>query len=166
MFVKCKSWFVRISLCKSFLVHNMATKKIIAICQSWGEFETDKDGSLTYKGGEAYAVDLDQKTKLNDFKQDLAETFHYSVDGMLIKYFLPGNNKTLITISKDKDLKRMLNFFGDFDQVEVFVMTEEVVAPIVSNLPTSRYLSFAWLNEYLFICMLPMSTASGSVCPQ
>ena len=117
----------------------MATKKIIAICQSWGEFETDKDGSLTYKGGEAYAVDLDQKTKLNDFKQDLAETFRYSVDGMLIKYFLPGNNKTLITISKDKDLKRMLNFFGDFDQVEVFVMTEEVVAPIVSNLPTSRY---------------------------
>ncbi|XP_057476373.1 uncharacterized protein LOC130764252 [Actinidia eriantha] len=138
----------------------MATKKIIAICQSWGEFETDKDGSLTYKGGEAYAVDLDQKTKLNDFKQDLAETFHYSADSMLIKYFLPGNNKTLITISKDKDLKRMLNFFGDFDQVEVFVMTEEVVAPIVSNLPTSRS-SRTTMSDAVIPVAVPVDTMNA-----
>ncbi|XP_058209324.1 uncharacterized protein LOC131322142 isoform X2 [Rhododendron vialii] len=116
----------------------MAMKKIIAICQSWGEFETSKDGSMTYKGGEAYAMDLDQQTKLSDFKQELAETFHYSVDSMLIKYFLPANKKTLITISKEKDLKRMVNFFMDSDQVEVFVMTEEGVTPNVSNLPASR----------------------------
>lgn len=132
----------------------MATKKIIAICQSWGEFETSKDGSMAYKGGEAYAMDLDQQTKLSDFKQELAETFHYSVDSMLIKYFLPANKKTLITISKEKDLKRMVNFFMDSDQVEVFVMTEEGVTPNVSNLPASRYLALAWLNLLLIRCMM------------
>ncbi|XP_052207358.1 uncharacterized protein LOC127811488 isoform X2 [Diospyros lotus] len=116
----------------------MATKKIIAICQSGGEFETNKDGSLSYNGGDAYALDLDQQTQLSDFKQELAETFHCRVEGMLIKYFLPGNKKTLITISKDKDLKRMVNFFGDSDQVEIFIMTEERVARNVSNMPASR----------------------------
>ncbi|KAG8370597.1 hypothetical protein BUALT_Bualt14G0133600 [Buddleja alternifolia] len=117
----------------------MATKKIIAICQSGGEFVTNKDdGSLFYTGGEAYALDLDQKTPLKDFKYELAETFQCSVDVMTIKYFLPGNKKTLITISKDKDLKRMINFFKDSDQVEVFVIAEEAAARNVSNMPASR----------------------------
>ncbi|XP_059632040.1 uncharacterized protein LOC132274717 isoform X2 [Cornus florida] len=116
----------------------MATKKIIAICQSGGEFVANKDGSLSYNGGEAYALDLDEQTLLNDFKQELAETFHSGVDGMLIKYFLPGNKKTLITISKDKDLKRMVNFFQNADQVEVFVISEEGAARNISNMPASR----------------------------
>ncbi|EYU31645.1 hypothetical protein MIMGU_mgv1a001707mg [Erythranthe guttata] len=119
----------------------MATKKIIAICQSGGEFETNKDdGSLFYTGGEAYALDLDHKTQLKDFKRELAETFQFRAAALSIKYFLPGNRKTLITISKDKDLKRMVNFFKDTDQVEVFVVAEEVdvAAPNVSNMPASR----------------------------
>lgn len=116
----------------------MASKKIIAICQSGGEFQANKDGSLSYNGGEAYAVDLDEDAQLSEFKQDLAETYRCSIDGMLIKYFLPGNKKTLITISKDKDLKRMVNFFKDSDQVEVFVMSEEGGAALnVSNMPAS-----------------------------
>ncbi|KAL0388946.1 UNVERIFIED_CONTAM: hypothetical protein Sradi_2776400 [Sesamum radiatum] len=57
---------------------------------------------------------------------------------MAIKYFLPGNRKTLITISKDKDLKRMVNFFKDSDQVEVFVIAEEAAARNLSNMPASR----------------------------
>ncbi|KAL0376299.1 UNVERIFIED_CONTAM: hypothetical protein Scaly_0747500 [Sesamum calycinum] len=78
----------------------------------WREFLTNKDdGSLFYTGGEAYALDLDHQTQLKDFKHELAETFQCSADAMAIKYFLPGNRKTLITISKDKDLKRMVNFF-------------------------------------------------------
>lgn len=117
----------------------MSAKKIIAICQSGGEFQTEKDGSMSYSGGEAYAVDLDIDTQVIDFKQDLAETFGYSVDNMLIKYFLPGNKKTLIMISKDKDLKRMINFFADTDQVDVFVMPNESgrVAPNLSNMPAT-----------------------------
>ncbi|CAK9170131.1 unnamed protein product [Ilex paraguariensis] len=117
----------------------MASKKIIAICQSGGEFVPNKDdGSLSYNGGEAYALDLDPQAQLSDFKQELAETFQCSVHGMSIKYFLPGNKKTLITISKDKDLKRMINFFKDSDQVEVFIIAEEAAARNVSNMPASR----------------------------
>lgn len=112
------------------------TKKIIAICQSGGEFVSNKDDeSLYYAGGEAYALDMDQHTQLKDFKHELAETFQCSVDGMAIKYFLPGNRKTLISISKDKDLHRMVNFFKESDQVEVFVFA---AAQNVSNMPASR----------------------------
>ncbi|XP_031285780.1 uncharacterized protein LOC116144482 isoform X1 [Pistacia vera] len=116
----------------------MATKKIIAICQSGGEFVTNKDGSLTYNGGEAYAIDIDQQTELSDFKAEVAEMFNCSVDTMSIKYFLPGNKKTLISISKDKDFKRMLNFLGDTVTVDLFILSEEAAARNVSNMPASR----------------------------
>ncbi|XP_055811163.1 uncharacterized protein LOC129880923 isoform X2 [Solanum dulcamara] len=117
----------------------MAAKKIIAICQSGGEFVTsNEDGSLSYTGGNAYAVDIDENTKVDAFKQELTDTFKFNVDGMTIKYFLPGNKKTLITVSKDKDLQRMVKFFKDSEQVEVFVVAEGVVAPNVSNMPASR----------------------------
>ncbi|CAI9770963.1 unnamed protein product [Fraxinus pennsylvanica] len=113
----------------------MEAKKIIAICQSGGEFVTNKDdGSLSYTGGEAYALGIDEQTQLKDFKQELSENFQCNVDGMTIKYFLPGNRKTLITISKHKDLQRMLNFFKDSDQVEVFVAGPQNVP----NMPASR----------------------------
>ncbi|KAK9287798.1 hypothetical protein L1049_016238 [Liquidambar formosana] len=116
----------------------MAAKKIIAICQSGGEFVTNKDGSLLYNGGEAYAIDVDQETQLDDFKQEVGEMFNCSTDSMSIKYFLPGNKKTLITISKDKDLKRMISFLGDSVTVDVFIMSEEGAARNVSNMPASR----------------------------
>lgn len=116
----------------------MAAKKVIAICQSGGDFVTDKDGSLTYSGGDAYAVDIDQKTLLSDFKSEIAEMFNCSADTMSLKYFLPNNKKTLITISKDKDLQRMVNFLGDSVSVDVFIMSEETAARNTSNMPASR----------------------------
>ncbi|KAF5464883.1 hypothetical protein F2P56_014926 [Juglans regia] len=119
-------------------VKAIEVKKIIAICQSGGEFVTNKDGSLSYSGGEAFAIDIDQHTQLNDFKSEIAEMFDFSVDNMIIKYFLPGNKKTLITISKDKDLQRMVNFLGDSVTVDVFIMPEEAAARNVSNMPASR----------------------------
>lgn len=116
----------------------MAAKKIIAICQSGGEFVTNKDGSLSYSGGEAYAIDIDEQTQLNDFKSEIADMFNCSADTMIIKYFLPGNKKTLITISKDKDLQRMVNFIGDSVTVDVFIMSEEAAARNLSIMPCSR----------------------------
>ncbi|KAK6790149.1 hypothetical protein RDI58_013949 [Solanum bulbocastanum] len=116
----------------------MAAKRIIAICQSGGEFVTNnEDGSLSYTGGNAHAVDIDENTNVDAFKQELTDTFKFNVDGMAIKYFLRGNKKTLITVSKDKDLQRMVNFFKDSEQVEVFVVAEGVGAPNVSNMPAS-----------------------------
>ncbi|XP_054806413.1 uncharacterized protein LOC129309081 isoform X2 [Prosopis cineraria] len=116
----------------------MATKKVIAICQSGGEFVTNRDGSLSYNGGEAYAIDIDSTTQLSDFKSEVAETFNFNVDTMIIKYFLPGNKKTLITVSKDKDLQRMINFLGDSASVDVFIISEEAEAQNTSNMPRSR----------------------------
>lgn len=138
----------------------MSTKKIIAICQSGGEFLLERNGSMSYSGGEAYAVDLDTETSVADFKQDLADTFGYSVDNMLIKYFLPGNRKTLIMISKDKDLKRMINFFADSDQVDVFVMPQDggTGALIVSNMPASRS-SRTTVSETAVLASSPVVTS-------
>lgn len=112
---------------------------MIAICQSGGEFVADKDGALSYAGGEAYAIDIDQQTRLDDFRAEVAEMFGCgAADAMTIKYFLPGNKRTLITISKDKDLQRMVSFLGDSGTVDVFVMSEEAAAGNLSNMPASR----------------------------
>ncbi|CAN4107109.1 unnamed protein product [Withania somnifera] len=109
----------------------MAVKKIIAICQSGGKFVmNNEDGSLSYIGGNTYAVDIDENTNV-----------HFNVDGMTIMYFLPGIKKTLITVSKDKDLQCMLNFFKEFEQLEVFVVAEGAVATDVSNMPASSLLN-------------------------
>lgn len=98
----------------------------------------NKDGFLCYNGGEAYAIDIDQQTNLDDFRTEIAEMFSCSIDTMSIKYFLPGNKKTLISISKDKDLKRMINFLKDSITVDVFIMPEEAVARNLSHMPASR----------------------------
>ncbi|KAK9292920.1 hypothetical protein L1049_020901 [Liquidambar formosana] len=116
----------------------MEGKKIIAICQSGGEFETNKDGSLSYRGGDAHAIDIDDQMKFNEFKTEVAEMFNCTISTMSIKYFLPKNKKTLITISNDKDLKRMIKFHGDSVTADIYVTTEEIVTPDVSNMPGSR----------------------------
>ncbi|KAL9233448.1 hypothetical protein vseg_008448 [Gypsophila vaccaria] len=116
----------------------MAGKKVIAICQSGGEFERGGDGIMTYKGGDAHAIDIDDEMKFGAFKMEVAEMFNWATDAMSIKYFLPGNKKTLITVSNDKDLMRMIKFHDDCATVDVYVTVEEVAVPEVSNMPASR----------------------------
>ncbi|KAL0364895.1 UNVERIFIED_CONTAM: hypothetical protein Sangu_0587100 [Sesamum angustifolium] len=116
----------------------MAEKKVIVICQSGGKFETSTDGILSYEGGDAHAMEVDNKMKFKDFKLEVAEMFNCNLATMSIKYFLPGNKKTLISISNDKDLKRMIKFHNDSDTAEVYVVTEEIVAPEASYMPGSR----------------------------
>ncbi|KAL0454574.1 UNVERIFIED_CONTAM: hypothetical protein Slati_0796600 [Sesamum latifolium] len=116
----------------------MVGKKVIAICQSGGEFETNEDGILSYSGGDAHAMEIDEKMKFTDFKLEVAEMFNCNVGTMAIKYFLPGNKKTLISISNDKDLKLMIKFHDDSETAEIYVMSEEVAAPDVSHMPGSR----------------------------
>ncbi|XP_030539957.2 uncharacterized protein LOC115747803 isoform X2 [Rhodamnia argentea] len=136
----------------------MAAKKVIAICQSGGEFVADQDGTLSYNGGEAYAIDIDQQTQLNDFRAEVAEMFNCGADAMTIKYFLPGNKKTLITISKDKDLQRMVSFLGDSGTVDVFVMSEEAAARNLSNMPASRS-SRTTVSEQVVPLVVPVDAA-------
>ncbi|KAJ0439520.1 putative PB1 domain-containing protein [Helianthus annuus] len=111
------------------------SKKMIAICHYGGEFETYEDGLMSYSGGEAYAVDLEVDMQLSGFKQEVAETIDSSVDGMLVKYFLPGNKKNLITVSKDKDFHRMVNYYKEADQFEVFILKE---SPPAKKKPVHR----------------------------
>ncbi|KAL3538350.1 hypothetical protein ACH5RR_001716 [Cinchona calisaya] len=115
----------------------MTGKKVIAICQSGGEFETDEDGFLNYKGGDAHAMEIDDKMKYKNFKTEVAEMFNCNLGTMIVKYFLPSNKKTLITISNEKDLKNMIKFHADSETAEIFVMTE-VVVPDASQMPGSR----------------------------
>ncbi|KAJ6725475.1 POLYPROTEIN putative-RELATED [Salix purpurea] len=136
----------------------MAAKKIIAICQSGGEFVTNIDGSLSYNGGDAYAIDIDHQTLLSDFKSEVAELFNCSADIMSIKYFLPGNRRTLITISKDKDLQRMVNFLGDSSTVDVFLLLKDVAACNVSNISASRS-SRTTVSEAVIPCEAPIDVA-------
>lgn len=116
----------------------MDGKKVIAICQSGGEFVMDNDGSLSYRGGDAHAMEIDDQMKYEDFKKEVAEMFNSDQGVMTIKYFLPGNKKTLITISNDKDLDRMMKFHGNSNTTDIYVLTEEVVAPDASDTPASR----------------------------
>ncbi len=116
----------------------MAGKKIIAIIQSGGEFETNKDGSLSYRGGDAHAREIDENMEYKDFKREVAEVFNCNHGTMSIKYFLPGNKKTLITISDDKDLNCMIKLHADSTTADIYVITEDVVAARVSNVSASR----------------------------
>ncbi|CAL5402006.1 unnamed protein product [Camellia sinensis] len=142
----------------------MAGKKVIAICQSGGEFETNNDGSLSYRGGDAHAMEIDEHMKYNDFKMEVAEMFNSNVGTMSIKYFLPGNKKTLITISNDKDLERMIKFHGESNSTDIYVLTEDVVAPDFSNMSASRS-SRTTLSEAGVLIDAPLSVVDDTTQP-
>ncbi|XP_057460005.1 uncharacterized protein LOC130750422 isoform X3 [Actinidia eriantha] len=103
----------------------MAKGKLILICQSGGEFVKNDDGSLKYDGGEAQAVNVNSDTLFADLKLKLAETCNLEYKSVSFKYFLPGNTRTLITLSNDRDLKRMLDFHGNSVTADIFVMGKE-----------------------------------------
>ncbi|KAG1338944.1 hypothetical protein COCNU_04G012500 [Cocos nucifera] len=107
---------------KRALYLRMARRKILAICQSGGEFVTHSDGSMSYSGGEAHAIDIDHEMMLHDLKSEISGMFNCDADSFSIKYFLPNNKRTLITVSNDKDLKRMVDFHADSDTTDVYVL--------------------------------------------
>ncbi|XP_066387153.1 uncharacterized protein [Miscanthus floridulus] len=96
---------------------------VVAICQYGGEFTSGPNGNLTYKGGEAHAVDVTRDMPLESFKDEVSKVFHVDVTDMSLKYFLPNNYRTLITISCDRDLQRMVDFTISAAQVEVFLIS-------------------------------------------
>ncbi|GJN20270.1 hypothetical protein PR202_gb07625 [Eleusine coracana subsp. coracana] len=96
---------------------------VVAICQYGGEFTSGPNGNLIYKGGEAHAVDVTRDMSLESFKDEVSKVFHLDVTDMSLKYFLPNNNRTLITISCDRDLQRMVDFTTNAAQVEVFLIS-------------------------------------------
>ncbi|KAK8581393.1 hypothetical protein V6N13_144420 [Hibiscus sabdariffa] len=108
------------SLCKG-----MAKRKLIVISRSGGKFTLSDDGSLSYCGEEAHAISINTESKFDELKAEVAEMWNYDPDSLTIKYFLPHNNKTLITVSNDKDLQHLLDFHGNSATVDVYVLTNE-----------------------------------------
>lgn len=102
----------------------MTESGIVAICQHGGEFSTLADGSMLYNGGEAHVIDIDQNMLYEDFKSEIASVLNIDVSTMAIKYFLPNNKRTLITVSCDKDLKRMIALNAAPGTVDIFILNK------------------------------------------
>jgi hypothetical protein len=120
---------------------------VVAICQHGGEFTSGPNGNLIYKGGEAHAVDVSREMPLDSFKDEVSKVFHVDVTDMSFKYFLPNNNRTLITVSCDRDLQRMVDFTASAAQVDVFVISRVENRYVLFYLPVLYfYSSFTIVN--------------------
>ncbi|CAN8232471.1 unnamed protein product, partial [Cochlearia groenlandica] len=103
----------------------MGKGKLILICQSGGKFVTDDDGRMTYTGGEAEAMDITRETSFDEFKLKMAKVLNLDYNSLSLKYFLPGNRRTLITIKQAKDMKRMYDFHHSSVTADVFITGQE-----------------------------------------
>lgn len=124
----------------------MGKGKLILICQSGGEFVTKDDGSLSYDGGEANAVAINPETHFGDLKLKLAELLNLEYKSLSVKYFLPGNKQTLITICNDKDLKRMFDFHEGSVTADVFVIGTSGFDREAFAIETGRYLIYFYVH--------------------
>ncbi|CAA7031669.1 unnamed protein product [Microthlaspi erraticum] len=103
----------------------MGKGKLILICLSGGKFVTDDDGIMTYSGGEAEPAAINHETSFDDFKLQMAKLFNLDYNSLSLKYFLPGNRSTLITMKQEKDMKRMFDFHLSSVSAEVFITGQE-----------------------------------------
>ena len=69
------------------------------------------DSCLSYKGGDnAHVLHIDNGMSFKEFRNEVAKLFGDSIRSLSFTYLLPGNHKTLVKISSDYDLKRMIKF--------------------------------------------------------
>lgn len=101
---------------------------------------TNDDGTLSYKGGEANAVNINDETQFDDLKLKLAEMCNLNYGTISIKYFLPGNSRNLITLRNDKDLQRMIDFHGISVTADIFVNGKEGFDRDALKVQESRYM--------------------------
>ncbi|KAF3784423.1 hypothetical protein EJ110_NYTH30156 [Nymphaea thermarum] len=99
-------------------------KPLVCVVYLGGSLVSDKDGSLSYTGGEAHLTDVDRETTFERFKSEIAEMHGGDISGLAFKYALPSNKRTLITISNDKDLKRMVDINRDNSSPEIYVLAK------------------------------------------
>ncbi|KAK8940899.1 hypothetical protein KSP39_PZI010531 [Platanthera zijinensis] len=99
----------------------MSAEKILAICQFGGDFMTINDGSMIYNGGEAHVIDIDRNMSFHELVAEISDMFNCDMDIHSIKYFLRNNKRVLITISNDKDLRRMVDYNSD-STVDVYIL--------------------------------------------
>ncbi|KAG0488869.1 hypothetical protein HPP92_007680 [Vanilla planifolia] len=117
----------------------MASNKILAICQFGGDFIANSDGSMIYSGGEAHVIDIDRNLHFHEFVSEISDMFNCNMDLYTIKYFLRNNKRTLITISNDKDLRRMVDFNAD-STIDVYILKRvesKMIRSVVADSGTS-----------------------------
>ncbi|ONK80629.1 uncharacterized protein A4U43_C01F19960 [Asparagus officinalis] len=103
----------------------MMADTVVAIVQSGGEFVTKDDGTMSYTGGEAHAVSIKRDILLDDLQSEIAKNmFSIELSTMSIKYFLPFNKRTLITVANDKDLERMMEFHVNSLTIDIYVLNK------------------------------------------
>ncbi|XP_058102757.1 uncharacterized protein LOC131246542 isoform X1 [Magnolia sinica] len=112
--------------------------KTVAICQVGGEFVTNNDGSMSYTGGEAYAIPVVPNMKFDEFKSEIAEMCNRDASTLLIKYFLPSNRRIPITVSNDKHMQCMIDFHEDSATIDVFVLDGETIAQNADKMDNNR----------------------------
>lgn len=139
----------------------MGKGRLILICQCGGEFVKNDDGSLKYDGGEAQAVNVNFETLFDDLKLKVAEVCNLEYKSVSIKYFLPGNTRTLITLANDKDLKRMLDFHGNSVTADVFVTGREGFNRDELNINTNRETGIK-VAESVNNVVVPMAATTSS----
>ncbi|XP_044492424.1 uncharacterized protein LOC123216125 [Mangifera indica] len=116
----------------------MVKRKLVVICQSGGKFTTSSDGSLSYNGGEAHAITVSSESKFDELKLEMADMWNYDPNALTMKYFLPNNKKTLITISSNKDIQHMIDFHENSATVDIYVMKDDNPTTDVSPAPMPR----------------------------
>ncbi|XP_058102744.1 uncharacterized protein LOC131246537 isoform X2 [Magnolia sinica] len=112
--------------------------KTIAVCHVGGEFVTNNNGSMSYTGGEAYAIPVVPNMKFDEFKSEIAEMCNRDASTLFVKYFLPGNRRTPITVSNDKHMQCMADFHEDSATIDVFVLDRETIAQNTDKTDNNR----------------------------
>ncbi|XP_078177250.1 uncharacterized protein LOC144571743 isoform X2 [Carex rostrata] len=97
---------------------------VVAICQHGGEFVTNPDGTLSYSGGDAHAIEVSREMSVDDLHSEINNIFGIDSTDLPLKYFLPNNRRTLISISCDRDLQRMVDFTANAASAEVFILNK------------------------------------------
>ncbi|KAJ3674080.1 hypothetical protein LUZ60_006072 [Juncus effusus] len=97
---------------------------IVAICQHGGEFITTPEGVLSYSGGDAHAIEVSREMTVEDFRHEINNIFNIDSTDLPLKYFLPNNRRTLISVSCDRDLQRMVDFTANVASAEVFILSK------------------------------------------
>ncbi|CAN1764429.1 hypothetical protein LINPERHAP1_LOCUS9247 [Linum perenne] len=146
----------------------MPRPKLILICQCGGDFGKEDDGSMSYSGGDAHAVDVNRDTTFDDLKLRVAKTCNLDLQSVCIKYFIPGVKKILITLANDKDFNTMYDFYGDSITADIYVTgTQGFVAAQLTPKKRPASLVCPQLCSFFLLCrarpVKPASTVTRRV---
>lgn len=118
----------------------MPIKKHILVCRSGAKLVMSEDGSFTYMGGDAYAIGVDDNTRFDELKSEMADMWKLDRSSVTVKYLLPNTSNNLVTISSDRDIRSMREFYEDSSTVDVYVGGTSSETSNVSTTPRIRYL--------------------------